>query len=182
MNNFNLFTLGQGQFIGAGKGQMNAGIKTSGGGYGSGKMKASCMIPPSAPNHATLQCSEASKSCKATCANEYKFPNGHSVLYISCVDNEWTVKDSEWGEIPSCERNICNKFINLNTPGFINRILFQPFARPTVRTMESVSRPGNALVPITSTDPNANTRRNSVCRSRTCHRIPASPALPLSAQ
>lgn len=98
--------------MGAGKGHtkhMNTGIKTSGGkvksGYGFGNMKkAGCLTPPSSPNHATMQCSAASNSCKATCSREYQFPNGHSTLYISCIDNEWTIKDSEWDEIPSCER------------------------------------------------------------------------------
>lgn len=104
---------GKGHGHGYGHQQMNTGIKTSGSsksGYGFGKMKAGCMTPPSAPNHGTMQCSQASNSCKATCANEYKFPNGNSVLYISCVDNEWTIKDSEWEDIPACERKINNKF------------------------------------------------------------------------
>lgn len=100
---------GQGQYVAPGKGNMhyNTGVKTTGvktvqSGYG--KLKATCMTPPSAPGHATMQCSSASNSCKATCAPEYKFPNGNSVLYLSCVDNEWTVKDSEWEHIPACER------------------------------------------------------------------------------
>lgn len=64
-----------------------------------------CSSKPKQPMNAALRCSSASNTCKATCVPDYQFPNGETNLFISCVDTEWIIKDSEWSEIPSCERN-----------------------------------------------------------------------------
>lgn len=69
------------------------------------KIPKGCSSKPKQPMNAKLQCSSISNSCKATCIADYQFPNGETNLFISCVDGEWIIKDSEWSEIPSCERN-----------------------------------------------------------------------------
>lgn len=73
----------------------------------------SCSSEPQAPMNAELRCTKG--SCKATCIADFEFPNSETVLYISCVDGEWTIRDSEWETIPSCERNynILQKLIQI---------------------------------------------------------------------
>lgn len=69
------------------------------------KSPKGCTTKPKPPMNARLQCSSISTTCKASCVADYQFPNGETNLFISCVDGEWVIKDSEWSEIPSCERN-----------------------------------------------------------------------------
>lgn len=91
---------------GKGNQYSNAGVKTMSSASASAyaAMEAGCKISPPKPLNGDLKCSSDSGSCRATCKKEYQFPNGDSVLYISCIDDEWVVKDSEWGGIPACER------------------------------------------------------------------------------
>jgi len=34
----------------------------------------------------------------------YQFPNGKNEMYLRCLDGEWMITDSEWTELPGCER------------------------------------------------------------------------------
>lgn len=155
---------------------MNTGIKAGSGRGQYGKMGGGCTNPPSAPNHAKMQCSSASNSCKATCDREYKFPNGDSVLYISCINNEWTIKDSEWDEIPGCERELRRVIVG----GITDCLIFQPSAHHDARTTVFALPPANAPVRITSWVLNVKIRRSCASRSRICHLILESLALLLN--
>lgn len=87
--------------------------------YGGGLMdvkqlgKKSCTQRPNQPMNSALKC-KMGVECQATCLRDYLFPNNKTTLYIVCVEGEWTVKDGEWDEIPSCERKLF-KIINKNT-------------------------------------------------------------------
>lgn len=75
------------------------------------KAPKGCSSKPKQPMNAKLQCSSISNTCKATCISDYQFPNAATNLFISCVDGEWVIKDSEWSEIPSCERKYFMIFV-----------------------------------------------------------------------
>lgn len=59
-------------------------------------------MPKTSPN-AVLRCSMYS-GCRSTCIEGHQFPNGQKALSIKCVGGEWEVEDSEWTEVPACER------------------------------------------------------------------------------
>lgn len=78
---------------------------------GSNQGSKTCTKRPKQPVNASMRCTLLSNSCQATCLRDYLFPNGETSLYISCVDGEWTIKNSEWDEIPSCERKLNKKLL-----------------------------------------------------------------------
>jgi len=46
--------------------------------------------------------------CTASCAPDYKFPNGAFHLTITCVDKKWHIGGTEWNSVPHCERTNLN--------------------------------------------------------------------------
>lgn len=67
-----------------------------------GKKTTCSLRPTKSIMNASLQCKQG--QCQATCLRDYQFPNKEKTLYLICNDGEWSVKDTEWDEIPSCER------------------------------------------------------------------------------
>lgn len=61
-----------------------------------------CQRKVKSPMNAAVKCT--ADMCRVKCLVDYKFPNGDTVLTMSCVDGEWTIKGAEWDEVPSCER------------------------------------------------------------------------------
>ncbi|XP_071561739.1 hemocytin [Temnothorax nylanderi] len=61
-----------------------------------------CTRRPGAPVNGKIKCSLDS-GCIASCAPDYKFPNGALQLTITCVDKEWHIGGTEWNSIPHCE-------------------------------------------------------------------------------
>ncbi|KAG4071830.1 hypothetical protein HA402_005991 [Bradysia odoriphaga] len=55
-----------------------------------------CTQRPKQPMNANLKCTLKTNSCKATCLQDYEFPNGDTSMHITC-------EDGVWSEIPSCE-------------------------------------------------------------------------------
>ena len=75
-------------------------------------MKTGCSTQPTAPYHSIMRCSSASNVCTATCNDEYQFPNGDTKLYFSCVNDEWSIQEAKWEEIPDCERESRGTFLS----------------------------------------------------------------------
>lgn len=148
---------------GKGNQYSNAGVKTMSSASASAyaAMEAGCKISPPKPLNGDLKCSSDSGSCRATCKKEYQFPNGDSVLYISCIDDEWVVKDSEWGGIPACERK---DVITFNFYDSYNPFFHQLFASPSARTMEFALLLVSASAPKTSMGHNVSMKRSCVYR------------------
>ncbi|KAL0131073.1 hypothetical protein PUN28_002574 [Cardiocondyla obscurior] len=61
-----------------------------------------CTHRPNPPINGKIKCSLDS-GCIASCAPDYKFPNGVFHLTITCVDKEWHIGEAEWNSIPHCE-------------------------------------------------------------------------------
>ncbi|XP_070162344.1 hemocytin isoform X2 [Polyergus mexicanus] len=61
-----------------------------------------CARRPDTPINGKIKCSLDS-GCTASCAPDYKFPNGASHLMITCIDKEWHIEGTEWNSIPHCE-------------------------------------------------------------------------------
>lgn len=61
-----------------------------------------CTRRPTAPVNGKIKCSLDS-GCIASCAPDYKFPNGALHLTITCVDKEWHIGETEWNSVPHCE-------------------------------------------------------------------------------
>lgn len=97
------FGLGLGSGLGASVGDSSQQLLNSMLSFDHTKSSKGCTSKPKPPMNARLQCSSISTTCKASCVADYQFPNGQTNLFISCVDGEWVIKDSEWSEIPSCE-------------------------------------------------------------------------------
>ncbi|XP_026826604.1 hemocytin isoform X2 [Ooceraea biroi] len=61
-----------------------------------------CTRRPDAPVMGRIKCSFNS-GCVASCAPDYKFPNGMLHLAVTCVDKQWHIEGTEWSSIPRCE-------------------------------------------------------------------------------
>ncbi|XP_014469310.1 PREDICTED: hemocytin isoform X2 [Dinoponera quadriceps] len=61
-----------------------------------------CTRIPSAPVNGKIVCS-MKRGCIASCAPDYKFPNGVHQLTVTCVDREWQIQGTEWSSVPHCE-------------------------------------------------------------------------------
>ncbi|XP_066594945.1 hemocytin-like [Prorops nasuta] len=61
-----------------------------------------CRNRPDKPVNGKLHCTLDS-GCIASCATDYKFPNGLQQLAITCHDGEWQIQDTEWSFTPHCE-------------------------------------------------------------------------------
>ncbi|EFN85665.1 Hemocytin [Harpegnathos saltator] len=61
-----------------------------------------CTRIPNTPVNGRIACSTNS-GCIASCAPDYKFPNGARQLTVTCIDKEWHIRGTEWSSIPHCE-------------------------------------------------------------------------------
>ena len=78
-----------------------------------------CNSEPTPPENAELRCSKFS-GCRATCRNNYIFPNGDQHIFITCEENIWEVQGTEWNYIPPCERKLSIlEYKNIETHQYI---------------------------------------------------------------
>ncbi|CAG9836626.1 unnamed protein product [Diabrotica balteata] len=74
-------------------------ISSSGGSSGSISFQGGCAGMPS-PMNAGVRCSSLS-GCKASCIQDYQFPNGKTEIRILCQDGKWLAE--EFSGVPNCE-------------------------------------------------------------------------------
>lgn len=123
----------------------------------------SCNKKIKTPMNAAVKCS--SEVCKVKCMADYQFPNGDTMLTISCIDGEWVMQGSEWDETPSCERKQMIYF-RFHCWIFSYLCSFQRSVRHRAQIMAYAFRPDNVRVPKITSVHFASTRRNYACRSR----------------